>query len=453
MRRCLLHFRVRSLSAFTLIELLVVIAIIAILAAMLLPALASAREKARRTNCGNNLNQMGKALVSYSADFGSYFPMKPAYGSSTCYKGGTGAWPTADWDRGVYVDEVSGDTLYTNANAIVFNPSYTNYTGPAHDMAIAYGANQTTGHGSIGGYKGVQYPQAAPVGLGYLAAGYMDDLKAFYCPSWSVRYDTMNLTSGYYDMYYNSGIGYGVINTINAVRALGGLTSKFLTNGDYRTAMDSLSSGSSYLGGTTVGMDSTYSYRNFNFVEPEENQKPATPTQKATQIPVHWTRPFVYTTTGACPFKTEKILGQRAIAADTFYRTCRDGRVAGVTNPSQIRAGFGQYHHREGYNVLYGDGHSGWFGDPEQTILWWVHGPWTDGTDITPAQANASGYGPYTASSCRAGPPGSTRMFSTYTAKSGMTYTGWEAATSGRMSVYHLFDNVAGVDTGTKPMQ
>jgi len=61
-------------NGFTLIELLVVIAIIAILAALLLPALAKAKEKANRTNCLNNLKQWGLAMNMYLDDFNQVYP-------------------------------------------------------------------------------------------------------------------------------------------------------------------------------------------------------------------------------------------------------------------------------------------------------------------------------------------------------------------------------------------
>src|SRR5882724_5377739 len=119
--------------AFTLIELLVVIAIIAILAAMLLPALASAKERAKRAQCTSNLRQLGIGCFLYATDFEDKF--------FSCDKSGT-YWnqhtispPTAPaWDSYNLKLITNGPSVWACPNRLGFPE----FSAPNNQYVIGY---------------------------------------------------------------------------------------------------------------------------------------------------------------------------------------------------------------------------------------------------------------------------------------------------------------------------
>jgi prepilin-type N-terminal cleavage/methylation domain-containing protein len=117
--------RIRQHGAFTLVELLVVIAIIGILVALLLPAIQAAREAARRSQCLNNLNQFGKAMLNYESTHKGLPPMSETWTTAQCTEK-YGMCGPGDWYDGHGWYSLIGPFIEENAwsDSINYNVSF-----------------------------------------------------------------------------------------------------------------------------------------------------------------------------------------------------------------------------------------------------------------------------------------------------------------------------------------
>jgi prepilin-type N-terminal cleavage/methylation domain-containing protein len=166
MRNELFSAQRRRLTAFTLVELLVVIAIIGILIALLLPAIQAARESSRRSQCQNNLRQIGVATLAYESSRREFppgveqksFPTSPVYRGSSLFVHVLPHIEEADvqqlWDFVDPFKNTSGgrSALTATVLAVLVCPSDVVDQNPVQDQSRWYALTSYGGNGGTRSY-------------------------------------------------------------------------------------------------------------------------------------------------------------------------------------------------------------------------------------------------------------------------------------------------------------
>jgi len=301
----------------------------AILAGILLPVFGRAREHARRAACANNLSQIGKALSLYADAGDEYLPSCPGWGTNPC--------------------AVQYDSMSLTA--------FGDHQGLSRHMVLGCGAGESNPSDTLEPGR----LNFVPVGLGMLVAWQELGTRIMQCPSMLGRAPT-----------WYSGAPYEYVSDLTS--RIGHQEKMALATGDGRQFRHT----DTGRGTQVTAVLGSYSYRDTPFysrLRPDNVPAGWSYTSDSSSLScetpggqwlAEWvldsTRPKVRAQFMTPPFKTRRALGGRAIVADAFdYAPAGEG---------QFTRGLSMYHHREGYNVLYGDSHAAWFEDDNRLALW-----------------------------------------------------------------------------------